>query len=143
MVYRHAVAPELRFLETLYAGEDTYFWLALVARSRRAVFSTRLEAAYGRGVNIYAAAVWGTPAALTLIFNAAKMHNLVQSTYPLTPEQRQWNSSWERALRRDFARNVAHLVRHRKPVNWRMVAEYVRKKPGLVVDAAHVLLARR
>jgi succinoglycan biosynthesis protein ExoW len=139
VVFRRSMRRDLRFPEGLIFGEDKFFWMHLTLAARRVAFSTRCEAAYGRGINIYAAATWGTPQALKRIFHTAKVHRLIDASFRLSPEQRRWNSDWLSEVRQTFAANLLHLLHHGKPVDWRVVAAYLSMDPRLARDIGAAL----
>lgn len=139
VVFRRSIGKDLRFPEGLIFGEDKVLWMRLALASRRVAFSRHCEAIYGRGVNIYAAATWGTPEALKRIRHTAKVHRLIASTFDLSDEQRRWNSDWLREVRRSFAVNLVHLLNHRKPIDWSVVVDYFKAEPMLVRDVAGVV----
>ena len=142
MVFRRALAPNLRFRAGLSAGEDTLFWLSLVHRGARAAFSLNEETDCGLGVNIFAAAGWGSPSALTMLVNVAAFHRIVPEIFPLSPDLAAWNADWRRQVRRDFALNFLHLLRHRQPIDWRSVRRFLRAEPALLADILAAPLRR-
>ena len=142
VVFRRALAPELRFRVELSAGEDTLFWLSLVHRKARAMFSLNEEADYGIGVNIFAAAGWGSPTALTMLANTASFHRIVPGIFPLSAELMAWNTSWRRRVRRDFALNFLHLLFRREKIDWRSFWNFSHAEPSLLVDILAAPLRR-
>ena len=69
VVFRFSRTPELRFRENFVnAGEDYLFWLDFVTKDQKIVFSSKCEAVYGPGVNIFSGAVWGSEQSLDRIF---------------------------------------------------------------------------
>jgi succinoglycan biosynthesis protein ExoW len=136
VAYRRAIAPALRFNEALRAGEDNLFWMALARAARMTVFSTRCEAFYGRGVNIFAGVIWRDPGMLRYLAHAAKMHRLVPKLYRLTFAQNAWNDAWRAELRRDYARNALAMLRHRQVIGWRELAGFAVAEPGLLLALA-------
>ncbi|MGA8761111.1 MAG: glycosyltransferase family A protein [Stellaceae bacterium] len=139
VVYRRSVGLNLRFPEGLIYGEDKFLWMKLALAARRVAYSTRCEAAYGRGVNIYASATWGAPQALKKFLHVAKVHRMIASSFNLTQEQHRWNTSWLEEVRRTFAANLLHLLRHGKPVDWRVVAAYLAMDPRLASELVTTL----
>ncbi len=142
VVFRRALAHDLRFRVGLSAGEDTLFWLSLAHRGARAAFSTDEEADYGWGVNIFAGATWGSPSSLTMLSNAAAFHRMVPELFPLQPDLAAWNRAWLATMRRDFAASFLHLLRHRKKIDWRAVRRYLRAEPALLGDILAAPLRR-
>lgn len=142
VVFRRAVALDLRFRAGLSAGEDTLFWLSLVHRGAQAAFSLDEEVQYGLGVNIFAGAGWGSATSLRLLVNVAAFHRMVPEIFPLPPDLAAWNATWRRQVRRDFALSFLHLLRHGKKVDWRSVRRFLRAEPGLLADIAAAPLRR-
>jgi len=131
-----------RFPTGLIFGEDKFLWMCLASRARQVVFSTRCEAVYGRGVNIYAGATWGTPQALKRMFHTAVIHQSIARHFHLNEEQRCWNDEWLSEVRRTFAANLLHLINHRKSIDWRTVASYAARNPCLAGDILRQVFAR-
>ncbi len=142
VVFRRALAHDLRFRVGLSAGEDTLFWLSLAHRGAQAVFSLDEEVQYGLGVNIFAGATWGSPSSLTMLSNAAAFHRMVPELFPLQPDLAAWNRAWLATMRRDFAASFLHLLRHRKKIDWRAVRRYLRAEPALLGDILAAPLRR-
>lgn len=134
LVYQRKLGRDLRFREDLSAGEDTLFWLSLVSRSSFQAFSTNCDAKYGRGVNIFAGATWGTPQALRYLADSAKMHRLAARLFPLVPELRRWNDGWLRELRQSYALNLLHLARQGAVSDWKSLVQYLVAEPRLGLD---------
>jgi succinoglycan biosynthesis protein ExoW len=118
VVFRRALAITLRFSTEFHYGEDVLFWMRLAIASDGSAFSARPGAVYGRGVNIAASARWGQPAVVTQLCSEFKFHSAVRQTFELTHEQTKFSRKWQRTVLRNLAFNVAHLLRHRKPVDW-------------------------
>ena len=142
VVFRRALAPNLRFRAGLSAGEDTLFWLSLVHRGAHAAFSLNEETDYGLGVNIFASAGWGSPSALTMLVNVAAFHRMVPEIFLLSPDLVAWNTDWRRQVRRDFALNFLHLLRRRQTIDWRSVRRFLRAEPALLADILAAPLRR-
>jgi succinoglycan biosynthesis protein ExoW len=142
VVFRRAFAPNLRFRAGLSAREDTLFWLSLVHRGACAAFSLNEVTDCGLGVNIFAAAGWGSPSALTMLVDVAAFHRMVPEIFPLSPDLAAWNADWRRQVRRDFALNLLHLLRHREKIDWRSVRRFLRAEPALLADIAAAPLRR-
>ncbi|MSQ66849.1 MAG: glycosyltransferase family 2 protein [Gammaproteobacteria bacterium] len=61
VVYHFERFAAQRFqVEFANAGEDYLFWMALMVQGALSAFSTHTAARYGKGVNIYAGAGWGS-----------------------------------------------------------------------------------
>jgi len=143
VVFRRALAPDLRFRRELFGPEDTMFWLTLAHHGVQSAFSLEEEADYGWGVNIFAGAGWGSPTSMRLLVNVAAFHRMVPEIFPLPPDLAAWNAAWRRQVRRDFALNFLHLLRHRKKIDWRALWRFLRAEPALLGDLAAAPLLRR
>lgn len=138
VVFRRSCYPDLRFREGLSIGEDSLFWLHLVARGVRAAFSTQVDVECGTGVNICMSARWGTPQQLNILAQSVIFHRILARLLPLTPELSLWNTSRIKQIRRDFVLNFFHLIRRGQKIEWRAVGDFLLQDPLL---AAEVLAA--
>ena len=140
VVFRRAIAPELRFNETLSVGEDALFWLSLIHLGARVGFCTEEEVSCGLGVNIYAGPSWGSAEMLVLLVSLADFHRAMPNLVPIPADLAAWNAAWCGQLRRDFAVNLVHLAcgSGRKSIDWRIVWRYFCSEPRLAGD---ILLA--
>ncbi|WP_347258572.1 glycosyltransferase family 2 protein [Methylocaldum sp.] len=117
VVYDIRVHKALRFrTEFTHAGEDYLFWMELARNGARFAFSTRTEAVYGKGVNVYAASGWGTEQNLLRIQNEIRYRKFTSKLFPVTPEQAAVLSTKVRELRLAFMSNLLHLLAHGKGI---------------------------
>jgi succinoglycan biosynthesis protein ExoW len=139
VIIDRSVAPSLRFPVGLISSEDTYFWLALVQRKKSVAFSTCCEVVLGAGVSISGAAGWGSPLALKSVFHEASAWSLIATDIALNADQVQRIGNKLGDLRVNFAANLLHLLRRGQPVDWQVVAAYLRSDPRLIGDIVTAL----
>lgn len=130
VVYRFDRFRDLRFLEEFTtAGEDYLFWMTLASKGARFCFSTACEAVYGKGVNVYSAAGWGTDGHMKRVQNELRYRLLTRKLFPLTGEQLRHISAAVRNLRLAFNADLLHRLRHGKPVDLALVGKMARVDP--------------
>ena len=131
VVYRRAGFSELRFrIEYTSAGEDYLFWLGLVRAGSRIAFSSQVEATYGRGVNVYSGAVWGSPEHMLRVHNELKYRKLLLREFCRNAEQKAFLRAAVHQLRRDFIRDLTHRLKHRKPLPRALLSRHFRDDPA-------------
>lgn len=117
VVYDIRVHKALRFrTEFTHAGEDYLFWMELARNGARFAFSTRTEAVYGKGVNVYAGSGWGTEQHLVRVQNEMRYRKITSQIFTITAEEAALLSDKIGELRLAFMRDVLHRVAHRKGV---------------------------
>ena len=123
---------DLRFrVEFSNAGEDYLFWLELTQLNARFVFSSKIEAIYGRGVNIYSASGWGTDQYALRVHNEMKFRKTVQRLFQLNGEQEQRIQTNLAVLRRSFAEDLLNRVSHgRKFDRSLLIAQWQLDRPS-------------
>lgn len=141
VVYRRAGFSELRFrIDYTSAGEDYLFWLGLVRAGSRIAFSSQVEATYGRGVNVYSGAVWGSPEHMLRVHNELKYRKLLQREFCRNAEQKAFLRTAVHQLRRDFIRDLTHRLKHRKPLPRALLSRHFRDDPATLWLAPLLLL---
>jgi succinoglycan biosynthesis protein ExoW len=135
-VYRFSKYPKLRFREEFYNGQDRLFWIDFSRLSDKFVMSTRLECRYGRGVNIYSGAGWGSDRSLERLRNELFLWRSVGEMFPLTPVQRAHNKRRIQRLREATVRDLLHRFKIRKEVRKDVLRDLFRIDPFFW---AHVL----
>jgi len=131
VAYRFDRFPGQRFQpEFRSAGEDYLFWMGLAHAGARFAFSTRVEATYGRGVNVYSGALWGTREHLQRIHDEARYRAYVAAHYPLTPDQTQRIAAIRQQLHREFAGSLLSLVLHARTPPWAVLRQYYGGAPS-------------
>ena len=143
VVYRFEAYRATRFrTEFKTAGEDYLFWMTLAHSGARVAFSSQCEVRCGRGVNIYAAAGWGTDQHLLRIHSEMKYRKLTGQLFPLTTIQQQHIAHSIRDLRQAFARDLLHRVSHRKPLHWALLKQHFKLDPWSFLGLPTNLLQR-
>ena len=140
VVYRHDRHPALRFREEFFNGQDFFFWMDLGERGARFVFSTRVDADNGEGVNIYQGAGWGTERSLQRLRNELFVWTSVRRIYRLTDMQRASNRRTIRHLQAGVVRDVMHRLRRRQPVRLALLRDIVAMDPAILMLAPWVPL---
>jgi succinoglycan biosynthesis protein ExoW len=112
VVFDRARFPSIRFREEFYsAGEDYLCWMDFARAGAKFAFSTQCEAVYGRGVNVYSGAEWGTRAHLERVHNEFRYRKATLRIHPTNREQRAFLRTEIASLRDEFARELLHMVR--------------------------------
>lgn len=144
VVYRRARFPAQRFhRELVYAGEDYLFWMELALAGARAAFSTRCEAEYGRGVNVFAGSGWGSEHSLDRLCDEIAYWRSIPALFDLTAEQRLHVRRRLGELRRAFALDIAHRLLHRKPLRVRKLLRLARLDPAAVLGLVPNVIASK
>jgi len=97
VAYNFRRMPRLRFLESLWCGEDILFWMEASARARRIAMSRKIAAYFGRGVNI-SKHEWGSVSEVRHHLGASRYLQAVRSRFCLSAEQ----DSWSRKILNDL-----------------------------------------
>lgn len=130
VVYRFRKFPLLRFREDFVnAGEDYLFWLELTKMTDRIAFSSLCECTYGKGVNVFAGAGWGTEKSLTRLHYEIKYKKALPRLFELTREQELGIRMELHKLRRSFVADILHRLSHRKPVERDLLFKHARVDP--------------
>lgn len=140
--------PENRFRpEFRNAGEDYLFWMDLARGKARFAFSEKIEASYGRGVNIYSAASWGTEEHLLRLINELKYRKRSLQAYELSPEAVGAAKAVKQALRITIVRDLLYRLRRANfpPLPW--LLDMMKTDPQLLLLAlplaAQIAFGRR
>jgi succinoglycan biosynthesis protein ExoW len=113
VVFDRARFPMARFREEYYsAGEDYLCWMDFARGGARFAFSTRCEAVYGRGVNIYSGARWGTSQHLERVHNEYRYRRATMTLHPVNDQQAAHLRAAMSTLRDEFALDLLHMLRH-------------------------------
>ena len=113
VVFDRSRFPSIRFREEYYsAGEDYLCWMDFAQAGARFAFSARCEATYGRGVNVYSGARFGTAKHLERVHNEFKYRHATARLHRVTPEQKRFLEAKKAELREDFTRDLLHMLRH-------------------------------
>ena len=111
VVYRHSIAPFLRFDTRLKtAGEDVLFFSTLAAASKRAGFDMESCVECGGGLNMYFANLsWDSRKYLAIKLDQTLAHRIVAKTVRLSVGNKTWNDAHVLECRQIFA---FHLLRN-------------------------------
>ncbi|WP_026280337.1 glycosyltransferase family 2 protein [Thioalkalivibrio sp. ALE31] len=140
MAYRVDRFPDVRFPENLIQGEDRLFKLRLGQNRPHVAFSPRVYAEEGEGVNIFDKSGWNTEGYLGLMANYVTLAHMILDEIPLNARQRAFVRGQLGKSRRGFLAGVLHQVRHRKPLDWSVVAKTFRNDPvGALLVGPNVL----
>jgi len=127
VVYSTSSYGRNRFkVEFTNAGEDYLFWMTLAQSGAKFAFSSTSEARYGRGVNVYSGAGWGSDEHLLRIHNELKYRKTTLEQFPLTPAQKAHVVQSIGLLRAAFARDLLHRLVHRKKTSPKLLAAHAR-----------------
>jgi succinoglycan biosynthesis protein ExoW len=118
VVYNFQKYREVRFHRKLRsAGEDYLFWMTLAARGAKFAFSSKIEAVYGRGVNVYSGSGWGTEGHLLRIQNEMQFRKLTKETFALSASQSNFVDQQIQTLRLACVRDILHRLMHFHPIS--------------------------
>ena len=141
VVYSFRRFANQRFkVEFTNAGEDYLFWMELVHSGAKIAFSTHSEAKYGKGVNVYAGAGWGSEQHLLRVHNELKYRKTTAKLFALTEVQRDHIRDCVRDLRVSFVRDLLHRISHRKKLTPRLLATHFKMDPLTYAVAPIVLI---
>lgn len=134
VVFRHAKYPAQRFHQNLvFAGEDYLFWMELARAGARPAFSTRCEATYGRGVNVFAGSGWGSEHSLHRLCDEITFWRAIPRLFALTATQRAHVRQRTRILRRSLALDLLHRLLHRKSLHPGRLLRLSRQDPAALL----------
>jgi succinoglycan biosynthesis protein ExoW len=112
VVYRFERFPQLRFEEGLtISGEDILFWLDIVYRNERVVFSDEIDCDYDAGVNICYNAKWGTEAGIQVSYNDILMLGIVLRRFQVPSEAQRSLRNQKQTLSTVLVEQVLHRLR--------------------------------
>ena len=126
--FRHLADHRFR-TEFTSAGEDCLFWMGIADRAARFAFSDAVEAIYGKGVNVYAGAGWGTEQHLLRVHNELRYKKTIGRLFKVTPAQREHIDTGIRQLREAFARDLLHRLMHGHAAPLKLLASHLLLDP--------------
>lgn len=142
VVYRLPRFPAHRFrTQFRRAGEDYLFWMGLAAKGAAFCFGTAPMVDYGRGVNVYSSAGWGSDGLARRLFDEAVYRRESLRDFSLTEEARTHIRSELRHISASLAKDVLHRARHSKAIDWRLLAAFARARPQWPLDVVASTLA--
>lgn len=140
VVYRFSKFPGQRFHpEFRSAGEDYLFWMEISTRNARAVFSARVEAIYGKGVNVFAGSGWGTEQHLQRVHEEIRFKKMVCRNFKLDPVQLAHVHGNIRQLREAFIRDLAHRLARRQLADAGLLLRHAATDPMTFVTTPLIL----
>ncbi|WP_114971807.1 glycosyltransferase family 2 protein [Rhodoferax ferrireducens] len=130
VVYNFNRFSNQRFkVEFTNAGEDYLFWMELVHKGTKIAFSSQSEARYGKGVNVYASAGWGSEQHLLRIHNELKYRKTTAKLFTLTAPQHTHIQTCVRDLQSAFIRDLIHRITHRQKLPLELLAKHLKMDP--------------
>lgn len=126
VVFSYQKFSFLRFRKEFQnAGEDYLFWLDVAAQKATFAFSSRCDARYGAGVNVYSGAGWGTDAHLLRVHDEMKYRKLTRKLFPMSSAQKQLLSAKIEDLRGEFVGDILHRLAHLERISLRLLMKHV------------------
>ncbi|TVT51361.1 MAG: glycosyltransferase family 2 protein [Sedimenticola thiotaurini] len=141
VVYRYNKFPALRFREEFYNGQDYLFWLDISDQTDRIVFSNNIECDCGKGINIYAGTGWGTEGSLRRLKNEIMVWTSVERFFDLNQYQKQANKKRLTKLREAIVRDILHRLRHKKPIQNKVLKEIITYDKGVIFQFIPILFS--
>ena len=132
LMYRHTVGVGVRYHERIRIGEDRIFKLQLCRRVEKVVFSPRICAREGRGVNIFDSAQWGSEQALALLADYLAMNHFILREIPLNPAQRAHVRAHLNSTRYSFVASLLHHLHQGIRIDWPLVGRTLVSDPGML-----------
>jgi succinoglycan biosynthesis protein ExoW len=130
VAYRFEKFPMLRFIERYRnAGEDYCFWIDLSQRTRSIAFSIDCECIYGKGINLYSGAIWGSQHSLHVLQDDIAWRKSILKHTSLEKQIRNALLSVIRRKRVEFQLVVLHRIRHRLPISYTLLARQLKIDP--------------
>lgn len=148
VVYRHSRFAGLRFrVDLSRAGEDYLFWMAVVRAGARIVFSSEVEATYGKGVNVYSGVDWASDAYFVRLRDEIAYRKATRRLFNVSPSQEVHLDRSIRELRDGFAAAALSRMRHGPLLSGRLLARQVLIDPpslwAMPAKAMRMLLGAR
>lgn len=111
VVFRRAIAPELRFDASLRcSGEDVLYLVSLIAKAKVAAFDPDVVVECGEGVNIYFSHFeWNSPMFIKILRDRAFCHSRLDRVSGLPKHSREKNMRVLRRIQLDFAFHSVRL----------------------------------
>lgn len=143
VVLRQGTIAEVRFrTEYRRAGEDYLFRLALAQRGARFCFGARLSVRYGRGVNVYSGARWGTAAFTATAQDELRYKLACLLELDIDEDLRHHLMREVERLRDAWVAGCLHRALRLRPIPLREVLRQRRLDPDLWKRLAHALAAK-
>jgi hypothetical protein len=140
VAFRRQGFGDLRFREAFRsAGEDTVFWLELLARAPRTVCNTDCEVAYGRGISIFNHRSWGDARSFRTSLDQMRLQLHLRRAFPLDAAQRRESVAQCRRLDLTFCGNLLACLKRRDWAAIRLGAAYLRHRPWALLRLPQVI----
>ena len=140
VAFRRKGFDDLRFSEAFRsAGEDTIFWLELLARGPRTVCNTDCEVGYGRGISIFNHRSWGDARSFRTSIDQIRLQMHLRRAFPLDNGQRRESLAQCRRLDLTFCGNLLACVKRRDWAAIRLGAAYLRHRPWALLRLPQVI----
>lgn len=124
VVYRFERFRHLRFEEGLTtSGEDILFWLNILHKNEKVVFSDQVDCDYDAGVNICYDAKWGTEAGIQVSYNDILMLDMVRERFPLSPDFTRRLRDQSQTLSTVLVEQVLHCLLHARIFSLRWLSK--------------------
>jgi|HubBroStandDraft_6_1064221.scaffolds.fasta_scaffold06817_3 succinoglycan biosynthesis protein ExoW len=125
VLYRFERFRQLRFEEGLtISGEDILFWLDILYKNERVMFSDRIECDYAAGVNICYDAKWGTEAGIQVSYNDILMLGMALERFQVSPEVQRRLRRQSQALSTVLVEQVLHRLLRAKFISLRWLGKH-------------------
>lgn len=131
-VYRRAIAPDLRFKEHIYNGQDRVFKLELCQYVSRVCFTPTDYGREGEGINIFDTANWGSRRSLAFLASYIEMSKCVLSTVRLSSSQRAFVRAQLADSRKSYVASLLHMIARREKVPFQALVANLRADPASV-----------
>lgn len=143
VVFDAIAFPGIRFREEYYsAGEDYLCWMDFATAGARFAFSTEVEAVYGRGVNIYSGAKWGTVEHMERVHNEFRYRHATARLHAVTPEQRAYLAQARAELRTEFGGDLLHVLKGGRLPPWRLLGRQASLDPASLFEPVRLVLRK-
>lgn len=133
MVYRHEIGSGIRYNEQIYNGQDRIYKLMLCKHVKKAVFSPKVYALEGKGINIFDSAGWGSERSLSLLSSYIDMCKVILREIPLNDSQRSYIRQHLARTRYTFTASMLHHARRGSRIDWRVVGKTFGTDPGTLI----------
>lgn len=122
-----------------HGGGDYLYWMDLITHGARFVYSTEAEVRCGEGINMWYGSGWGTDGLAMRIVDEARFRRKVLHNFARSEKTKANLRKRLTELQTGMLRDMAHRMRHSKPVHWKTIALFFRENPPTFRMAAHML----
>jgi succinoglycan biosynthesis protein ExoW len=121
------------------AGEDSIFWLEVLARGAQSACGLRSEAAYGRGVSVFNNRGWGDAASLRTTLDEMRAQHHIRAHFPLDRDLRAQSRTQCERLDLSFCANLIACSRRGQWTAAAPALSYVRQRPWALMRMPYAL----